>query len=269
MAVDKLRPSFTFTEDRLAELRAVVPEAFADGAVNWEALRDALGAHLEDEGSDAEHFGLTWPGKRQARRLAAQPSKGTLIPAIGEGVDEASTRNLFIEGDNLEVLKLLQKSYAGRVKMIYIDPPYNTGGDFVYNDDYSEPIETYLRRTRQASDEGELQVTNTAASGRFHSNWLNMIYPRLRLARSLLREDGLIFVSINDIELHHLRSVMDEIFGAEGFVGNFTWQSKKGGGSDKEGVVNDQEYILCYKKCILSIIAGLSRRAERSGASAR
>jgi len=136
MPIEKLRPSFTFTEDRLAELRAVVPEAFADGAVNWEALREALGAYLEDEGPDAEHFGLTWPGKRQARRLAARPSKGTLIPAPGEGVDEATTRNLFIEGDNLEVLKLLQKSYAGRVKMIYIDPPYNTGNDFVYKLDF-------------------------------------------------------------------------------------------------------------------------------------
>jgi adenine-specific DNA-methyltransferase len=218
MPIEKLRPTFTFTEDRLAELRTVVPEAFADGAVNWEALREALGAYLEDEGRDTEHFGLTWPGKRQARRLAAQPSKGTLIPAAGEGVDEATTRNLFIEGDNLEVLKLLQKSYAGRVKMIYIDPPYNTGNDFVYNDDYSEPLESYLRITGQIGESGEAQVTNIKSNGRFHSNWISMMYPRLVLARQLLDEDGIIFVSIDDNEAHNLRPLMDEVFGEENYL---------------------------------------------------
>src|SRR4051812_19997806 len=133
MAIEKLRPSYTFTEDRLAELREVVPEAFADGFINWETLQEGLGEYLENEERDAEHYGLTWTGKRQARRLAAQPSKGTLIPAPGEGINETTTHNLFIEGDNLEILKLLQKSYAGRVKMIYIDPPYNTGQDFIYD----------------------------------------------------------------------------------------------------------------------------------------
>ena len=127
MTVTKLRPSVTVTEDRLAELRSVVPAAFAEGSVNWAVLKEALGEWTEREGEDAEHFGLSWPGKREARRLAAKPSRGTLVPAPGEGVGEETTRNVFIEGDNLEVLKLLQKSYAGRVKMIYIDPPYNTG----------------------------------------------------------------------------------------------------------------------------------------------
>ncbi|RMH43953.1 MAG: site-specific DNA-methyltransferase, partial [Gammaproteobacteria bacterium] len=158
---EKLRPSFTFTEDRLRELQAVVPEAFADGKINWDTLREALGEYLEDAEACEEHFGLFWPGKRESRRLAALPSKGTLVPAPGEGVNEENTRNIFIEADNLEALKLLQKSYAGRVKMIYIDPPYNTGNDFIYEDDYSEPLEAYLRRTGQVDEEGRRLTTNT------------------------------------------------------------------------------------------------------------
>ena len=246
MPIEKLRPSFTFTEDRLAELRAVVPEAFADGAVNWEALREALGAYLEDEGPDAEHFGLTWPGKRQARRLAARPSKGTLIPAPGEGVDEATTRNLFIEGDNLEVLKLLQKSYAGRVKMIYIDPPYNTGNDFVYKDNYTEPLGDYLKKTQQVDENGELLISNPRAAGRFHSNWLNMIYPRIRLSKNLLRPDGVIFVSIDDNEMHHLRQVMNEVFGEENFVALLVVQLNPRGRTLDRYIAKTHEYILVF-----------------------
>src|SRR5437879_1784814 len=161
MAIDKLHPSFTFTRDRLAELEAVVPEAFADGKINWSVLREALGDVLEAEEEAAEHFGLFWPGKRAARGLAALPSRGTLLPAPGEGVNEDTTENLFIEGDNLEILKLLQKSYAGRVKMIYIDPPYNTGNDFVYKDDFRDPVEVYLKRTGQLGEKGEPLTTNT------------------------------------------------------------------------------------------------------------
>jgi adenine-specific DNA-methyltransferase len=249
MAIEKLRPAFTFTEDRLAELRAVVPEAFADGAVNWEALREALGAYLEDDGRDTEHFGLTWPGKRQARRLAAQPSKGTLIPAAGEGVEEATTRNLFIEGDNLEVLKLLQKSYAGRVKLIYIDPPYNTGNDFVYNDDYSEPLGEYLRRTGQMDESGQILTSNGRASGRFHSNWMNMIYPRLLLSRQLLTDDGFIFVSIDDNEMHNLRTIMDEIYGSENLMGVLVWKRRLNVDSRaRTGLSIDHEYMVVYSK---------------------
>jgi adenine-specific DNA-methyltransferase len=204
MTLTKLRPSFTFDQDRLDALRAIAPEAFADGKINWETLKEALGEHLEDEadaahpGADAEHFGLTWPGKRAARRLASQPSSGTLRPATGEGLNEATTRHVFIEGDNLEVLKLMLKSYAGRVKLICIDPPYNTGNDFVYKDDYRQPLEEYLRATGQADEAGRVLTTNVKSGGRFHTNWLNMIYPRLRLARNLLIDEGLIFVSIDD-----------------------------------------------------------------------
>ncbi|HQI50209.1 MAG TPA: site-specific DNA-methyltransferase [bacterium] len=247
MPITKLHPTFTFDEDRLAQLRAVVPEAFADGRINWETLRAALGEHLEDDEADAEHFGLFWPGKRAARRLASQPSRGTLVPQPGLGVNEATTRHLFIEGDNLEVLKLLLKSYAGQVKLIYIDPPYNTGNDFIYSDDFTEPLEAYLRRTGQMDEEGQALTTNPKASGRFHSNWLNMMYPRLLLARQLLSSDGVIFVSIDDNEVHNLRQLMDEVFGEENFIGVFVWKSRHNVDSrNKTGYSKDHEYVLAY-----------------------
>jgi len=246
MTVSKFRPSYTFTEERLEQLKAVVPEAFADGKINWDVLREALGEYLEDD--ESERFGLFWPGKRQARRLAAMPSKGALVPVPGEGVNEDVTRNIFIEGENLEVLKLLLKSYAGRVKMIYIDPPYNTGNDFIYSDDYAEPLEGYLKRTGQLGEHEELLTTNSRASGRFHSSWLNMIYPRLQLSRHLLREDGVIFVSIDDNEVHNLRQLMGEIFGEESFLGCFIWHRRQvPDNRNRDRASTDHEYILCYK----------------------
>lgn len=264
MTIQKLRPSFTFTQDRLEELQAVIPEAFADGRIDWDVLKEALGAFLEDEGPNAEHFGLFWPGKRDARRLAAAPSKGTLKPVPSEGVHEDATGNIFIEGDNLEVLKLLQKSYAGRIKMIYIDPPYNTGNDFVYKDDFRDPLEDYLRKTGQADEEGKVLTTNTKADGRFHSNWLSMMYPRLRLARTLLRDDGAIFVSIDDTEMAHLKLSMSEIFGEENFVATLVWQRSKKG--DAKLIANIHEYILIFCKDKNSVIqAGLWRR-KKAGA---
>lgn len=244
--MEKLRPTFTFTEERLRELQQVVPEAFADGRINWEVLREALGEYLEDE--TQEHFGLTWPGKREARRLATLPPQGTLVPAPGEGVDEETTHNLFIEGENLEVLKLLQKSYAGRVKMIYIDPPYNTGNDFIYEDDYSEPLEAYLKRTGQMDEAGRRLTTNTRASGRFHSKWLSMIYPRLLLARQLLREDGVIFVSIDDNEVHNLRQVMNEVFGDENFVAVVVVQTNPRGRTLDRYLAKTHEYVVVYAR---------------------
>lgn len=246
MPIEKLRPSFTFTEDRLKELQAVVPEAFADGKINWDVLREALGEYLEDP--TQEHFGLTWPGKREARRLAAMPSKGTLVLQPGEGVNENNTRNIFIEGDNLEVLKLLLKSYAGRVKMIYIDPPYNTGKDFIYEDDFSEPLETYLKRTGQMDEAGRQMTTNSRASGRFHSKWLSMMYPRLLLARQLLREDGVILVSIDDNEVNNLRQILDEALGEENFVAAIVWKKKTGSGSQIQRIFSEHEYVLVYIK---------------------
>lgn len=249
MTITRLRPSFTFTEDRLAELRGVVPEAFADGRVNWEALKEALGEWTEAEGADAEHFGLFWPGKREARRLAAKPSRGTLVPVPGEGVNEETTRNLFIEGDNLEVLKLLQKSYAGRVKMIYIDPPYNTGNDFVYKDDFRDPLGDYLRKTGQVDEAGEALTTNTRADGRFHSNWLSMMYPRLRLARTLLLDDGVLLVSCNDVEQAHLKVILAEIFGEENHAATFIWNNE--GNIDNQSKIKaNHEFIHVFAKSI-------------------
>ncbi len=257
MPIQKLRPTFTFDQDRLDQLRAIVPEAFADGKINWDVLRETLGEHLEPEDDDVEHFGLFWPGKREARHLASRPSQGALIPQPGLGVDEATTRNLFIEGDNLEVLKLLQRSYAGRIKMIYIDPPYNTGNDFIYSDDFAEPLESYLQRTGQADEAGQILTSNTRASGRFHSNWLSMMYPRLRLARQLLCDDGVIFVSIDDNEQHHLRTLMDEIFGQENWLGTFVWKSRQMvDNRTKTGISIDHEYILCYGKSSAAALRG-------------
>ncbi len=246
MPITKLTPDYAFTEDRLEALKKVVPEAFADGKINWDVLQEALGEDLEDE--KEEHFGLSWPGKREARRLAARPSRGTLAPCPGEGVNEETTENIFIEGENLEVMKILRKSYAGKIKMIYIDPPYNTGNDFIYNDTFSEPLEAYLKESGAISIDGELLTTNTRADGRFHSKWLSMIYPRLIVARELLKDDGIIFVSIDDTEIHNLLQVMNELFGEENYVSTLIRRSKIGGGSDNPQFAKEADYILCYSK---------------------
>ncbi len=257
MAHERLRPSFHLDEERIAQLRQLVPEAFADGKINWETLREALGDHLESDGPDAEHFGLFWPGKRQARRIASIPSTGTLVPVYGEGLKADGTPdtdghndsgNIFIEGENLEVLKLLQKSYAGRIKMIYIDPPYNTGNDFIYDDDFTEPLQEYLRRTGQVDEEGKALTTNKRPDGRFHSKWLSMMYPRLKLAWNLLKPEGVIFVSIDDNEVHHLRGLLNEIFGEENLIGNLVWEKSKKG--DAKFISVSHEYVLVYSKNI-------------------
>ncbi|MCK6543328.1 site-specific DNA-methyltransferase [bacterium] len=248
MPHERLRPGFVFDEERIKQLKQIAPEAFADGKINWETLKEALGNYTEEDNPEVEHFGLFWPGKKEARKLASIPSKGTLIPCPGEGVDEETTRNIFIEGENLEVLKILQKSYAGRIKMIYIDPPYNTGNDFVYEDDFKEPLEEYLRRTGQVDEEGKPMTTNTRADGRFHSKWLSMMYPRLRLARNLLRDDGLIFVSIDDNEITNLRTILNELFGEEQFQSQIVWKNKYGPGAQTKGIGRLHEYILCYSK---------------------
>jgi len=256
MPIEKLRPSFSFDEEHLKELKKIVPEAFTDGKINWKILKEALGEYLEEESGEVEYFGLFWPGKKEARKLASIPSKGTLCPVAGEGLKVDGTpdtdgkndsHNIFIEGENLEVLKILQKSYAGRIKMIYIDPPYNTGNDFVYEDDFKEPLLEYLRRTGQTDDEGKPLTTNTKADGRFHSKWLNMMYPRLRLARNLLRDDGVIFVSIDDNEAHHLRMMINEIFGEENFEACII-PIVNPGGRDYKQIAITHEYILVFSR---------------------
>lgn len=246
MPITKLTPenNYPYLADRLKALEQVVPEAFADGKINWDRLREVLGEDLEEGGCE-EYFGLNWPGKREARQRAAIPSRGTLVPVPGEGVNEDQTENLFIEGDNLEVLKLLQKSYAGKIKMIYIDPPYNTGNDFIYNDDFTDPLEAYLKYTGARGEGGELLTTNTRADGRFHSKWLNMMYPRLLLARRLLKSDGIIVIHIDEHEYSNLQIIMNEIFGEENNLGTIIWDKRNPKG-DARGVAHQHEYIIIY-----------------------
>jgi adenine-specific DNA-methyltransferase len=191
---------------------------------------------------------MTWPGKADCFRAIQTPSTGTLLPAPQESVNFDTTENLIIEGDNLEALKLLQKSYLGKVKMIYIDPPYNTGKDFIYPDNYTESLQTYLEYTGQADAEGRKFSTNTDTTGRFHSNWLNMMYPRLYLARNLLREDGVIFITIDDGEFGHLRSLCDEVFGEENFVASAVWQKKYAVSNDDPGIAPMHDYVLIYQR---------------------
>jgi len=229
------------TEALLAQLREQAPHVFSEGKVDWDKLKATLGEAID---ARPERYGLTWAGKAEAFRAVQTPSVGTLLPMPEESVNFDSSENLIIEGDNLEVLKLLQKSYHGKVKMIYIDPPYNTGNEFIYPDNYREGLDDYLRYSGQVSDEGLKQSTNTETSGRFHSKWLNMMYPRLFMARNLLRDDGVIFVSIDDNEVHNLRMLMNEVFGEENFVSQIVWQRSKKG--DAKLIASVHEYIVCY-----------------------
>lgn len=223
-------------------LRALFPEAFTEGKIDFEVLKQCLGGAVDER---EEKYGLNWHGKRRARQIALTPSTGTLLPCPEDSVDWDTTQNLMIEGDNLEVLKLLQKSYAGQVKMIYIDPPYNTGKDFVYPDDYRDGIENYLQVTGQKVG-GARITSNTEASGRFHTNWLNMIYPRLKLARGLLREDGAVFISIDDSEQDNVKKICNEIFGEESFAGIFPWRSRTAKADVPFGISSDVEWVVCY-----------------------
>ena len=200
---------------------------------------------------DRYHF--NWAGKREAIRLLNVPTEATLIPCREESLHFDSTSNLFIEGDNLEVLKLLYKPYFGRVKAIYIDPPYNTGNDFVYPDNYAKPLDAYLQLSGQIDAAGNLQTSNPESGGRYHSAWLSMMYPRLFLARQLLTDDGLIFISIDDREVHNLRLLMNEIFGEENFVGGFVWRKKAGAGADAKLFFRQHEHILMFAKNIAAI----------------
>ncbi|MEV9609654.1 DNA methyltransferase [Klebsiella pneumoniae] len=235
--------SMNITADNITKLKSLFPEAFNEDSIDFEVLKQLLGENVDDK---EERYGLNWHGKRQARQLALTPSRGTLRPCKDESVDWHNTKNLMIEGDNLEVLKLLQKSYAGKVKLIYIDPPYNTGKDFVYSDNFQDNMKNYLEMTGQTED-GVRITTNAETSGRYHTDWLNMIYPRLKLAKNLLSEDGIIFVSIDDIEASKLKIIMDEIFGEENFLAQFVWRTD-GNFDNQAKIKNCHEYILLYAK---------------------
>lgn len=270
--MEKLNPttdgaSPDITAENIDKLRELFPDAFTEGSdadgprwkVDFDALKQILGEHVEDE---RERYSFTWHGKARARRIAQTPSNATLRPCPEESVNWDTTKNLFIEGDNLEVLKLLQKSYHKQVKMIYIDPPYNTGGEFIYPDRFQDNLDIYLRYTGQVDAEGFKVSANSESSGRYHTNWLNMMYPRLRLARNLLRDDGVIFVSIDDHESANLQKLCDEIFGEENFRADISWQKRYTRSNNTVGFTTVVEHILVYGKSEAFIENLLPRTAE-------
>ncbi len=250
--MDKLDPktdgsTADIVQQNLNKMKELFPSVFREGKVNFEALRETLGDYVDDR---PERYSFTWNGKSRARRIAQTPSTGTLRPCPEESVNWDTTQNLFIEGDNLEVLKLLQKSYHKKVKLIYIDPPYNTGKEFIYPDKFQDNLDTYLRYTGQIDDEGFKLSVNAETSGRYHTNWLNMMLPRLKLARNLLRDDGVILISIDEHEGHNLRQLCGEVFGEENFVCSFVWNTKKGaqGMQTQHMVIPNHENIVVYSK---------------------
>lgn len=245
--------SMNITEEKKQQLKQLFPEVFREDNIDFDHLKRVLGEWVEP---GKERFGLNWPGKAECMKIIQQPSVATLRPDRKESVNFDETDNLFIEGDNLEVLKLLQKSYFGKVKMIYIDPPYNTGNEFIYPDNYKESLDTYLKYTGQKDDEGNWQTTNKETEGRFHSKWLNMMYPRLFLAKNLLREDGAIFISIDDNELANLKKLCDEVYGEENYIGQFPWRKRTAKSDVPFGVSQDYEWVIGYAKG--ELIAGLS-----------
>ena len=247
------------SEGNVAKIAALFPQCVterigkdgtAELAIDFDKLRDELSKDLLD-GAE-ERYQFTWPDKRAASRLANEATDKTLRPDLDASVDFWNTKNLYIEGDNLDVLKVLRENYLGAIKMIYIDPPYNTGNDFVYNDDFAQGKEEFEQTSGLFDEEGNQVLDpmqrNTESNGRFHTDWLNMIYPRLKVARDLLSEDGVIFISMDDNEIENLRKVCDEIFGADNFVAQFIWKKKQGGGNDSSFVVAEHEYILCFAK---------------------
>lgn len=257
--MDKLKmQTANKADENFKKLAAMFPNAVTETidettgevvrAIDKDVLMQEINTHVVD--GKEERYQFTWPDKKKSVLLANSPIAETLRPCRDESVDFDNTENLYIEGDNLDVLKLLQETYLGKVKMIYIDPPYNTGNDFVYNDDFSESIDDFLDRSGQFDEDGNRLFHNTESNGRFHTDWLNMIYPRLKIARNLLSDDGVIFISIDDNEVENLRNICNEIFGECNFIASYLKQSKVGGGSDSKFIVKEHEYCLVYSKNI-------------------
>ncbi len=253
--------SLNVTEEKLKQLKEVLPEAFTESKIDWEKLKAALGEDIEFRN---ERYVLNWAGKSDAFRVLQAPTTATLIPCKEESVNFDETDNIFIEGENLEVLKVLQKSYFGKIKMIYIDPPYNTGNDnFIYPDKFSETKEEYLERIGDKDETGYMTREglfrkNSKDGGHYHSNWLSMMYPRLFLARNLLREDGVIFVSIDDNEVHNLRLLMNEVFGEENLLGQLAWKRRQDADNRNQNNVSiDHEYIVVYSKLSKAAFKGV------------
>jgi adenine-specific DNA-methyltransferase len=243
------------TQDKIEKLAALFPNCVTEThdaqrmikrAIDFDQLRQELSDHIVE--GPRERYHLDWPGKREALLAANAPVAKTLRPSETESVSFSTTKNLFIEGDNLDALKVLQETYLNRVKMIYIDPPYNTGKEFIYDDDYSEDVDSYLARSNQTGDAGTRMFANTESNGRFHSDWLSMLFARLKLARHLLREDGVIFVSIDDHEIHNLRHLMDEVFGAENFIATVIWHKMDSPKNSAKHFSEDHDYIVVYAR---------------------
>ncbi len=252
--------------ERAEALRRLFPEAVRDGKLDFEALHQALGDAVDD---GPERFGLSWPGKADAIRVAQRRSDGTLVPMPEESVAWDTTQNVIVEGENLEVLKLLQRSYHGRVKLIYIDPPYNTGKDFVYPDNFADPVGDYLRASGQAGEEGNRLRANPETSGRYHSSWLSMMWPRLHLARSLLADDGVLALTIDATEGARLRLLLDEIFGEENFMASIAWQRKYTRANDATHFSPTFDSILLFARNLSSVEPPLEPRTSKQDAAYR
>lgn len=240
--------SFDIVEDNISKLKEIFPEVVnGDNQIDFDNLRDILEKDVEVVDNNEEHYKFTWWGKKESKRIALESTTKTLIPSKKDSKDWDTTKNIYIEGDNLDALKILLYSYRNRIKMIYIDPPYNTGHDFVYKDSRGESTQEYLESTKQLNEKGQL-LENARTDGKFHSNWLNMIYPRLYIARKLLTNDGIIFISIDDNELENLKKVCNEIFGEENFIGQLTWYKSQTPSNLSKKIKKNVEYILCYEK---------------------
>ena len=255
------------TQENIAKLRELFPGCVIEAAdetgtvqltVDFDQLRQELSDYIVE--GPQERYQINWPGKREALATANAPIAKALRPSRGESVEFDTTRNLFIEGDNLDALKLLQETYLGQVKLIYIDPPYNTGNDFIYDDDFTERSSEYLIRSNQTDLQGGRLIANNESNGRFHSDWMSMMYPRLRLARNLLRDDGAIFISIDDEEVHNLRKLCDEVFGSDNFIAQFVWKARQFTDTRaKTNVSTDHEYIVAYAKNMGFAVRGVER----------
>lgn len=259
------------TQENIAKIRELFPGCVTEThdksgnlrfAVDFDQLRQELSEVIAE--GPQERYHLNWPGKREALLAANAPIAKTLRPCREESADFETTQNLFIEGDNLDALKLLQENYLGKIKMIYIDPPYNTGNDFIYEDDFAEAANEYLLKSAQKDEEGNRMVANTDTNGRFHSDWLSMIFPRIKLARNLLRDDGVIFISIDECECHNLRKLCDEVFGEENFVGNVIWERAFAPKNDAKFISDSHDHILIYSKSLASFSIGLLPRTEEA-----
>ena len=260
------------TQENIVKIAALFPDVVTEAtdangnvrlAIDFDALRDDLSGEVVD--GPRERYQFTWPGKREAKLEARRPTKKTMRPCPEKSKGWDTTENIYIEGDNLEALKIMRETYAGKVKLIYIDPPYNTGHDFVYDDDFSKTRAEYDAESGDYDEEGGRLVANLESNGRFHSDWCSMMYPRLMLARDLLGDDGAIFISIDDNESKNLRAICDEVFGAACFVGDIAWQKTYSPRNDSKGIPSEVEHILSYSKSPEWVPGRLPRTAEMDG----